>query len=183
MKQLVISCSLSPSSHSALMAQALVDELHQLGVEVELVNLRTTPLPFCDGDAAYGDDNVGVLAEKIRQATAVTLAVPIYNYDVGGAARNLIAMTGSAWNSKIVGLIGAAGGERSYMSLVPLANSLMLDFRCVIVPRHVYASKRSFENGRIRDDKIKERLAALAEDLQRFASALGPVLSSKRGTR
>lgn len=176
MKQLIISCSLSASSHSAAMARHLFEQFRARNVDAELVDLRETPLPFCDADASYGDVNVVALSQKIQAATAVTLAVPVYNYDVGGAARNLIAMTGSAWENKIVGFVAAAGGERSYMSVMPIANSLMLDFRSVIVPRYVYASKSSFENGQLQDEKVQERLAGLAADLVNFAIALGPVL-------
>lgn len=173
MKQLVIACSLSPTSRSAVLAGLLTEALVELGEEAELVDLREVPLPFCDAGQSYSDANVGMLSEKIAAAHAVSLAVPVYNYDVGGAARNLIALTGSAWNDKIVGLLGAAGGERSYMSLMPVANSLMLDFRSVIVPRYVYASRGSFDEGRLVDEKIRERLAGLAADLKRFATALG----------
>lgn len=172
MEQLVISCSLSPTSHSALMARRLVDLLSERGERAELIDLRNLELPFCDGGVCYRDANVGMLSEKIQTAGAVALAVPIYNYDVGGAARNLVALTGSAWNDQIVGFMGAAGGQRSYMSLVPFANSLMLDFRCVIIPKYVYASRQSFDNGRISDPAIEDRLAALAQDLQRFAAGL-----------
>jgi FMN reductase len=76
----------------------------------------------------------------------------------------------------VVGLVGAAGGQSSYMSLMPIANSLMLDFRCVIVPRYVYASKRCFQDGQLRDPAVVERLVRLARDLVQFADALGPVL-------
>jgi FMN reductase len=67
------------------------------------------------------------------------VATPIYNYEVGGATRNLIALGGSAFRDKVVGVC-AAGGQRPYMSVMALANSLMLDFRSVIVPRFVYAT-------------------------------------------
>jgi len=177
MKQLVISCSLSPTSLSALLAKDLTRGLQQLGNETELIDLRDIPLPFCDGGAAYNDANVKLVAEKIKQATAVTLAVPIYNYEVGGATRNLIAMTGKeAWSGKIVGFLAAAGGERSYMAVMGLANSLMLDFRCVIVPRYVYTTKHAFENDSLQDEGVKERLAGLTQDLHQFAQVLGPIV-------
>lgn len=175
MNLLVISSSLSPTSHSAVMAEHLTEQLGDLGDTAELVDLRTLPLPFCDGGAAYDDPNVVMLSDKIQAADAVALAVPIYNFDVGGAARNLIAMTGSAWKDHIVGFVGAAGGQRSYMSLMPVANSLMLDFRCLIVPRFVYASYQSFENGQLTDPAILERLGLLARDLHHLAVALRPV--------
>jgi FMN reductase len=176
MSLLAISCSLSATSHSAIMAQRLTEAARELGTDTELVDLREVALPFCDGDACYSDFNSQDLSRKISAADAIALAVPIYNYDVGGAARNLIAMTGSAWKDKVVGLVGAAGGQSSYMSLMPIANSLMLDFRCVIVPRYVYASKRCFQDGQLRDPAVVERLVRLARDLVQFADALGPVL-------
>lgn len=174
MKQLVISCSLSPASHSAQMAERLVTLLGEHGDEVEFIDLRDLPLPFCDAGVCYKDANAAMVTSKIEQADAVALAVPIYNYDVGGAARNLVALTGSAWNDQIVGLICAAGGQRSYMSIMPLANSLMLDFRCVIIPRYVYASRPSFPNGRLDDPTVEDRLSRLAYDLHHFAVGLRP---------
>lgn len=174
MKALVIACSLSPTSRSARLAARLAEAWTARGAEVELVDLREHPLPFCDADACYDDPEVQTLAAKIEAADAVALAVPIYNYDVGGAARNLIAVTGSAWNEKLVGLLGTAGGERSYMSLLPLANSLMLDFRCLVVPRFVYASRHSFQDGELNDSGIEQRIDALAGELQRLGEALVP---------
>lgn len=177
MKQLVIGCSLSPQSHSQAMAQELVTELSRIGDEAELVDLRQVALPFCDGGESFGDQQVARLSAKIQAADAIALAVPVYNFDVGGATRNLIAMTGSAWNDKVVGLMGAAGGQRSYMALMGVASSLMLDFRCVIIPRYAYAGKQSFSSGELTDPEVKERIARLAKDLNRFSQALAPVLN------
>ena len=171
MNHLVISCSLSATSRSALLAEYIGGALARLGSDVETVDLRKFELPLCDGDAAYGDGNVKTLARKIADADSVALAVPIYNYDVGGVAPNLIAMTGPSWIEKVVGFIGTAGGERSYMAIMGLANSLMLDFRSIIVPRYVYASRESFSGGSP-NEEIAGRLDALAADLNRFATAL-----------
>ena len=46
-------------------------------------------------------------------------------------------MAGRAFTGKPVGFVCAAGGRSSYMAVLGLANSLMLDFRCLIVPRFV----------------------------------------------
>ena len=68
------------------------------------------------------------------------VAAPVYNYDVSASAKNMIELTGNAWEDKMVGFLCAAGGMSSYMSVMAYANSLMLDFRCVIIPRFVYAT-------------------------------------------
>jgi FMN reductase len=44
-----------------------------------------------------------------------------------------------------------------------LANSLMLDFRCVIIPRFVYATGEDFHDKAAPTTEIKERLAQLAD--------------------
>src|SRR6187397_2898113 len=138
---LVISSSLRAGSYSRLLAEALAAEL---APDSELVNLRDYPLPICDGESAYAHPNVGLLGAKVTGARVIIVAVPIYNYDANAAAKNLIELTGSSWENKIVGFACAAGGQSSYMSIMALANSLMLDFRCVILPRFIYATKSDF---------------------------------------
>ena len=124
---LIISGSLRTASLSRLMGEFLAKELHG-----EYLDLRDFPLPMCDGGAAYEDPNVEKLRAKIAAARVILVAVPIYNYHASAAVKNLVELTGGAWEDKIVGFACAAGGQSSYMSIIGLANSLMLDFRCVI---------------------------------------------------
>jgi FMN reductase len=169
---LILSCSLRPGSHSAILARALAGHFRAQGEPVELLDLREIDLPFCDDDACYSHVNVVRLREAIAVARSITLAVPIYNFDVGGAARNLVAVAGREWRGKVVGFLCAAGGGASYMSVMALANSLMLDFRCVIVPRFVYATRAAFDEGSLKDTAVDSRLDELARELERFAEAL-----------
>ena len=114
---LIVSCSLNPNSRSAVLAERLAEDLRERGEAVQYVDLRTTPLPFCDAGECYGDPHVQSLQQSIKDATTVSLATPVYNFDVGGAARNLIAVTGRCWTGKIVGFLCCAGGHSSYMSV------------------------------------------------------------------
>ena len=171
MKALVISCSLNPDSNSYHLARQAVADLLAAGTEAELVDLREHRLPVCDGETCT-NASVAELATKVRSADAVLLAVPIYNYDVNAAAKNLIEHTGGAWRGKVVGFLAAAGGHASYMSVMSLANSLMLDFRCLIVPRFVYATGTDFAGGKLASAKIAARVAQLASETVRLAGAL-----------
>ena len=58
------------------------------------------------------------------------------------------------------------------MSVMSIANSLMLDFRCIIVPRFVYAVGSAFRDGAVADGKVAQRIDQLAHELVRFASRL-----------
>jgi NAD(P)H-dependent FMN reductase len=169
---LIISSSLHPQSRSRILATACRDRLIQLSESVHLFDLSLTPLPACDGVSAYGDANVIELAKQIRSARCILIASPVYNYDLGSAIKNAVELTGKAWTGKVVGMMLAAGGQGSYMSAMGLANSLMLDFRCHIVPRFVYATGDSFEGDQLADEDIRNRVSTLVDETLRLAKAI-----------
>ena len=169
---LVLSASLNPGSRSRILASACRDQLESLHREVTWFDLAATPLPFCDGAAAYGDANVIELGKLIERADAVFVASPVYNYDVNAALKNSVELTGKKWTGKVVAMMLAAGGSGSYMSGMGLANSLMLDFRCHIVPRFVYATGESFEGNDLADEEIQSRVELLVSETLKLADAL-----------
>lgn len=175
MNVLVFACSLNPNSRSAVLADAAADALRREGVAVDVVDLRETALPFCDGGAAYGAEAVGDLSGRLAAADAILVATPIYNYGVNAATKNLIELTGRSWTGRVVGFLCAAGGKGSFMSIMPFANALMLDFRCVILPRFVYATGEDFVGDKGAEtlaEPIAERVHGLASDTTRLAGAL-----------
>ena len=172
MGYLVFSCSLNPGSRSLILARRVTEFLQEKGVEADLVDLRELDLPACDGDACYDDPKVEQLRAQIDGAQGALIATPIYNYDASASAKNLIELTGVAWTKKVVGFLCAAGGRTSYMSVMGLATSLMLDFRSVIIPRFVFVGDDTFEDDTIADPVLEERLDELAETLILFGEAL-----------
>ena len=176
---LVISCSLNQSSQSHRLAQASQRALEALGVSHDLLDLREWDLPLCDGRASFDHPSVAPLTARIKEADALVVSSPVYNYDLNAAAKNLVEMTGSAWTEKPVGFMCSAGGRSSYMSPIGLANSLMFDFRCLIIPRFVYAVKEDFE----RDGRVSDALGARVEQLARAVVDLAAALTWIRETR
>ncbi len=169
---LVLSASLHPESRSRILANTAKSKLEHLGQHVVMFDLASKSLPLCDGMTCYGDPNAQELGSLIEQAEAVLLASPVYNYDVNAAAKNAIELTGKAWSNKLVGIMLAAGGPGSYMSAMGVANSLMLDFRCLVVPRFIYALGDSFQANELIDPQIEERINELAEEIVRLKSAM-----------
>jgi NAD(P)H-dependent FMN reductase len=168
----LISGSLNPDSLSRQMAQHAEKTLKGAGADVDFIDLQEIQLPMCDGDSAYSDPKVERTRSRIESAAGILIAAPVYNFYLNAAVKNLIELTGSAWEDKVVGFLNAAGGYSSYMSVMSVANSLMLDFRCVIVPRFVYAVGSAFRDGAVSDGKVAERIDKLANELVRFASRL-----------
>ncbi|MDB4385558.1 NAD(P)H-dependent oxidoreductase [Opitutaceae bacterium] len=163
MKLLVLSTSLNPGSKSRLLAEAASSALTTENIDHTNLDLKDLPLPLCDGGAAYGDPNTAKAGEIVKAADGIIVASPIYNYDVNAAFKNLVELTGkAAWENKTVAFLNAAGGHSSYMSVMAVANSLMLDFRCVIVPRFVYATPGDFDDSGISNDALRNRVTDCA---------------------
>src|SRR5450432_751927 len=156
---LIISSSLRSESYSRILAHEARRVLEQDGRAVTLLDLRDHPLPLCDGGESGSHPGAARIRGLLGKARAVLIATPIYNYDANAVIKNLIELTGSGWQDKAVGFLCAAGGMSSYMSIMSLANCLMLDFRSVIVPRFVYVTDEAFADGRIADTDVTQRVA------------------------
>ncbi|MGD9486455.1 MAG: NADPH-dependent FMN reductase [Calditrichaceae bacterium] len=172
MQYLIISGSLSKSSRSRELANSAFEILKKNNQSVQFLDLQKTALPPCDGDSSYSDPMVLQVKKQIKLAKGILIASPIYNYDVNSAVKNLVELTGQAWREKVVGFMCAAGGKSSYMSIMPFANSLMLDFRTVIIPRFVFATGSSFSDNTIIDTEILSRIEELTSTLKWFTEGL-----------
>ena len=151
------------------MAKYLQDKLDN----VEFFDLQDNPLPMCDGDECYELPEVLDFREKVKNAEGIIMAIPVYNFNVSSGAKNIVELGGRMLYDKTFGFICAAGAKSSYMSVMSLANSLMIDFRCYIVPKFVYATKHDFEDSKITNSDIKERIEELGKELVRVSNALG----------
>lgn len=161
---LIVATSLSSTSRSRILAHLAAEKLARADVPCALLDLNETPLPFTGSDAAWGDPEVARAKALTKAATHLLFAVPVYNYDVNAVAKNYIEHMGKdALEGKTVGFLLSAGGAGSYMAVMPFANSLMLDFRCWIVPRFLYVSK-DLEAGKL-PAPLEERLDGLLADL------------------
>ena len=171
-KYLVISTSGNPDSNSRRMGRLAFAHLQKAKTDSVWLDISELGLPLCDADKCYTQPSAQKVSKAVEAADGILIATPVYNYDVSAAAKNLVELTGSAWEDKVVGFLCAAGGMNSYMSVMAFANSLMLDFRSVIIPRFVYATGRAFEAEDLKDEKVGERIAELAAECIRFTEAL-----------
>ncbi|KAA3600451.1 MAG: NADPH-dependent oxidoreductase [Calditrichaeota bacterium] len=173
MNYIIFSCSLNPNSKSYILAKTTYEVLKEQNHNVELIDLRNFELPFCNGtDIPKSHPNVRMLQGKIETADGILIAVPIYNFDINSALKNLVELTGRVWSEKTLGFLCSAGGFASYMSVMSFANSMMLDFRCLIIPRIVYATGSAFENGVVVDQTILERIDQLVRRFTNVTIAL-----------
>src|SRR4029077_17229869 len=168
---LVLTTSGNPDSNSRRMAQIAFDWLKKAKLNCQWLDISKLDLPLCDADACYSHPAAQNLTAAVEKADGIIVATPVYNYDVAAAAKNMIELTGSSWEDKIVAFLCAAGGMGSYMSVMAYANSLMLDFRLVIVPRFVYATGDDFDDDGVTQKKVGTRIEQVVLELIRFTEA------------
>ncbi len=162
----IIGTSLNGESRSQRLAEMFEAALKSNEIPCDRVDLRTLELPFAGSAAGWSSANAESLREKVVSSSHVVFAVPIYCYDVNAAAKNVIELLGKAFTKKIVSFICSAGGSSSYMSVMGLANHLMLDFRSVIVPRFLYVSSSDWDEDGNLAPEIENRMAVLLEDMK-----------------
>jgi FMN reductase len=154
------------------MASLCCERFQENGEEAELLALIDHEIPFCDGKTYVDHPTTQLFRDKVGAVQGIILATPVYNFDANSAAKNFIEITGQVWENKVVGFLLCLSGDKSYMSIMALANSLMLDFRCVIIPRFVYASSSAFSNGAVTDATVVDRIYELSDELIRFTTGL-----------
>lgn len=163
---LILAASLDANSRSFLLAEEAYRVLRSREIDSTLVDLRTLCIPLCPTDDPSAANDLPQLRFAMARASHLLFAVPVYNWDVNAAAKNVVEWMGEAeLGGKTVGFLCAAGGNSSYMSVMSFANSLMLDFRCWIVPRFVYAVGSDFDADSIVNPQVRVRIERLTEEM------------------
>ena len=162
----VFGTSLDPASRSQVMAREALRCLRARGVSARLIDLRESNLPVYGRLGSHESPPAVELRKEVGRSTHILFAVAIYNWDVCASAKNLLEfLTDNELLGKTVGFLCAAGGKGSYMSVMSFANSLMLDFRCWIVPRFVHAVRDDFEGDTIKSPQVIERIDLLTREM------------------
>ncbi len=171
---LIVCTALRQDTKTHRVARGLVEDVAAAGMQTDYFDLGVETLPQCDGASCYQDPAVIAASERVKRAAAVIFCSPIYNYQLNSAAKNFVELTNSGWPEKIVGLAVNAGGERSFLAVLPFVNSLWIDHHCLIAPRFVYATGTAFgEDGTLKPDSdVRSRMKLMAEEISRLATKL-----------
>jgi len=164
-----IAGSLRAGSYSQQALKIAVQKVADLGAEVEIVDLRSLHLPFCDGGddySAYPD--VAKLCQTVRAADGLILATPEYHGSISGVLKNALDLMGfDELSGKVTGLISVLGGQPNSNAL----NDLRLIARWVhawTIPEQVaigQAWKAFGKDGELLDDSLSQRFDAFAQSL------------------
>lgn len=164
-----IAGSLRPNSYTHQALNLAAQRVEALGASVEVLDLRTMKLPFCDGGDQYpGYPDVERLQDAVKAADGLILATPEYHGSVSGVLKNALdLMSFEHLSDKVAGLISVLGGQSNSNAL----NDLRLIVRWVhgwVIPEQValgQAWKAFGPDGKLIDQKLSERFDQFAQSL------------------
>lgn len=162
----IVNSSLATDSNTRMLCRHAHTHAQGRGIAAEFIDLKDHRiLPY----GYEGSQGVEQIEAQLEAAGAIILAFPLYNYNMNSMLKALIEHCGACFEDKVVGLMTAAGGRSSYMSVFSVGQSLMLDFRSWIVPRYVYAVSDDFGAESIANPEVRRRVEQLVETIHRAA--------------
>jgi FMN reductase len=164
-----ISGSLRPNSYSTLALEQAVRRVEALGAEINVLDIQTMNLPFCNGGDDYPDyPDVERLRQAFREADGIILVTPEYHGGISGVLKNALdLMSFEHLDGKVAGMISVLGGQSNNNAL----NDLRTILRWVhawVIPEQIaigQAWKAFSAEGKLLDDKLSERFDRFAESL------------------
>nr|WP_290227724.1 NADPH-dependent FMN reductase [Trichocoleus desertorum] len=162
--------SLRADSHSYQALHVAAERVRSLGAEVEVIDLRTLNLPFCQGgQEEYLDyPDVARLRQAVQQADGLILSTPEYHGSLSGVLKNALDLLSfQQLSGKVTGLISVLGGQSNSNAL----NDLRVIMRWVhawVIPEQVaigQAWSAFDQSGQLRDEKLSERFDKFAQSL------------------
>jgi FMN reductase len=173
-----VSSSQDPNSRSRVLGKECQNVLEAIGFATKFVDLDEMNVPNFDNDTIYETDQYKFLHKLTNDAIGVVLCSPIYNWGCSSELKKYIEYVGStdeihfgALFDKVVSFVNSAGLPHSYMSHTHLANSLMLDFKCIINPYNVYVHDRHWVDNKLSVER-KPRLVKAMEVMSELCTLL-----------
>jgi chromate reductase, NAD(P)H dehydrogenase (quinone) len=142
--------------------------------------------PFNQDDEMNPPAKVVELKKRVREAHAILIATPEYNYSIPGVLKNVIDWASrpygdSAWDGKPVAIMGASPGAlgtvraQSHLRQVFVFLNMFPINRPEVMIRE--AGKRFDENGNLTDETSKKLIRQLLENLVEWTQRVSPALN------
>ncbi len=146
----------------------------EFDAETTLLELRDIDLVFYGSvpQDEYPPDIVR-LRDEIRNSQGIILATPEYHGSLSGALKNMLdLMSIDDFETKIVGLVGVAGGHICAIHSLDTMKTICRNLHCWVLPQEVSIanSGQAFnDDGTVSDPSLEERLLNVGRQVVKFA--------------
>jgi FMN reductase len=156
----------------------------EYGADTSLLELHDFNLVFAGSvpQDEYPPD-VLRLRTALKESQGIILATPEYHGSLTGALKNMLdLMSIDDFETKIIGLVGIAGGHVGAINSLNTMKTICRNLHCWVLPQEVSIANSGSafdENGAMKDPALEERLLNLGRQLVKFASMQQDVQKSE----
>ena len=172
-KILGIAGSIRQGSYNRGLLRA-AQELAPRGVDIQTFDITPVPLYNADVEAQGDPEPVRQFKQQIREADALLIATPEYNYNIPGLLKNAIDWasrppTNSVLRHKPIAIMGASTGSfGTVRAQLALRQAFLFTESYVLLKPEVLVSKaqsRFDEHGNLTDEDTRELIITLVKAL------------------
>ena len=167
--------SLNPTGKTRSALSVALDGSAEYEADTRLIELRDYELVFYGSvsDDDYPED-VHRLRQELREAQGIIIATPEYHGSLSGSLKNMFdLMSTEEFETKIVGLIGVAGGQVGAIHSLNAMKNICRNLHCWVLPQEVSIAESGRvigDDGSVIDKALEERLLNIGRQVVKFAS-------------
>ena len=151
---------------SEKVANYMLKEVTQLGLESEIIDVRDYKVEATDGTGE--SEQAKKLSEKITKANAVIIVSPEYNHGYPGELKMMLDLLYKEYAHKPVGFCGVSAGTLGGSRVVEQLRQVVVEYHMIPIREAMYFSavQNLFdEAGNIKDESYHTRAQAFFNEL------------------
>ena len=167
--------SLSPNGATRKALATALKGADEYNADTTLLELRDLDLVFYGSvPPEENPSDVLQLRKALKDSQGIILATPEYHGSLTGALKNMLdLMSVEDFETKIIGLVGVAGGHIGAINSLNTMKTICRNLHCWVLPQEVSIanSAEMFDaDGTVRDPALEERLLNIGRQVVKFVS-------------
>jgi NAD(P)H-dependent FMN reductase len=175
LRMLLIVGSPREKSTTRVALNHLADQLRAAGCDVDLLDLRTEPLPPYNPDTSYANPAFAGFKRRIVEAQVIVLGSPDYHGSVSSTLKNFLDHFWQELAGKLIGHV-VSSHEKGLTVIDQLRTMARQCYAWTLPYAVTLQEKVDVADGAVTSDALKQRLEMFARDLRIY----GKLLASQR---
>lgn len=175
LRVLAIIGSLNQKSVTRIVLLDITEKLRLRGVEVDVVDFTTQPLPLFNPDSAYTSAEFALLKKRVEAADVYLLGTPDYHGSVSGVMKNFLDHFWKEFAGKLFATV--VSSHEKGLTVLDQLRTVARQCYAWSMPYGVSFNERDdLKDGAVASDSLKSRLEMFAHDIRVY----GRVLAQQR---